>query len=756
MINEEEGRVIDLMDYWRVIVRRKNVLIVFAGAIILLVGIFSFAVSPKYKPTATILIGEETSKMLNIENEFSSVAYKSTLQDTVYLNTQLSLLKSVSLAKRVVDKMDLLAHPAYKDLNKSGMSIGKRIKYLYTFKWLKPRKKTDEATPFEDPATEVATALRDSLRAALVRETDIVKVSFISPDPVLGTEIVNTFADEFISYSIDIKYKTTQQARDFLSEQISVLRDELSSKERELQRYSQEKDLRFLSDTESTALNEYSELHKAFATAQVARINAQATFRELSSLDIDTPAQIVSNSMIVNLTTDYARMKNTYEELNKIYGPNHPDMIKRKASLDSMKSNLQDEVLKAVRVAEADYRSALRKENDLRTALSRQNTEVVKMKSDAILYNSLKIEIENVQAQLNSLEEMRKQTEVSSKLAGIRASNISVVDYALVPKSPDSPKKKMNLLLALLIGLSGGIALCFVLDFLDNTIKGSDDLERLVGLPSLGMIPYLSSDGKKRRKIGSRFISSYSYGQNAPGSEGDLPENANIELVNHRHPNFAIAEDYRTVRTSILLSQNSNFSKIIAFSSSLPQEGKTATVANTAVSFAQLGKKVVIIDADLRRPRLHRLFGVRNTKGLTGFLTEKDSIEDIVQKTTVENVWLIPSGPIPPNPAELLESDRMKLLLDGIKKEIDFVLIDTPPVLAVVDSVIIGSLVSNVVLIAQPEKTNRRVFENSVERLKQSNAKIIGVVFNKTSPQTKKYHDKYYYYQDYYTPENQV
>jgi len=150
------------------------------------------------------------------------------------------------------------------------------------------------------------------------------------------------------------------------------------------------------------------------------------------------------------------------------------------------------------------------------------------------------------------------------------------------------------------------------------------------------------------------------------------------------------------------------------------------------------------------------LFGVRNTKGLTGFLTEKDSIEDIVQKTTVENVWLIPSGPIPPNPAELLESDRMKLLLDGIKKEIDFVLIDTPPVLAVVDSVIIGSLVSNVVLIAQPEKTNRRVFENSVERLKQSNAKIIGVVFNKTSPQTKKYHDKYYYYQDYYTPENQV
>ena len=196
-------------------------------------------------------------------------------------------------------------------------------------------------------------------------------------------------------------------------------------------------------------------------------------------------------------------------------------------------------------------------------------------------------------------------------------------------------------------------------------------------------------------------------------------------------------------------------SKVIAFSSSMPQEGKTVTVANTAVAFAQLGKKVVVVDADLRRPRLHRLFDVRNTKGLTGFLTGQNSVEEIVQKTSVENVWLISSGPIPPNPAELLESDRMKLLIKGIQKEIDFVLIDTPPVLAVVDTVIIGSIVGNMILVAQPEKTNKKALVNSVDRLKQSDTKIIGVIFNKTNLQTKKYHDKYYYYQEYYSSQEQ-
>jgi len=755
-MNKEEKREIDLMDLWQVVIRRKNVLFVFAAALIILVGIYSFAVPPKYKPTATILIGEPQSKMLNVEDEFGLLQYRTQLQDLVYINTQLSLLKSMSLAQRVVNSMDLLSHPQYGGDKKRRKSITGVIKSLITFKWLKSKKEEQTgASAIRDPSIELAQSLTERLNVSQIRETAIVKLSFTSSDPVLGTQIVNSFADEFINYSVDIRFKTTQQAKDFLSEQIAILRDELSTKERELQRYSQEKDLRFLSDTETAALNEYTELHRAFAAAQVDRINAQATFRELRSLDIEAPPQIVNNSVIMNLTTDYLRIKREYEELNKVYGPNHPDMIKRRASLESMKNNLQEEVQTAVRVAEADYRAALRRENDLKTALNRQGTEVAKMNSNKILYNSIKIEIEHIQGQLNSLEEMRKETEVSTKLAGLKTSSISVVDYAQVPMYPASPKKKLNLLLALIMGITGGIGLCFVIEYLDNTVKGVDDVEQLVGLPSLGMIPLLTQDGVKKRGLAFGLGSSPVYGKSGGGSNEAISANANIELINHRHPNFAIAEDYRTVRTSILLTQDNSLPKAIAFSSSVPQEGKTATLANTAIAFAQLGKRVVIVDADLRRPRMHRLFNVRNTKGLSGFLTGKDSIEDIVQKTSVENIWLIPSGPVPPNPAELLESDRMKNLLAGIKREIDFVLIDTPPVLAVVDSLIIGSSVGSVILVVQPEKTNRKAFLSSVEKLKQSNTKIIGVIFNKTAPRTKQYHDKSYYYEGYYSSQDQ-
>lgn len=754
-MDKEERREIDLMDYWRVLVRRKNILFVFAGGLILLIGIYSFTVPPKYRPTATILIGEQKSKMLNVEDEFGFMGYRSQMQDLVYMNTQLNLLQSTSLAQRVVNSMDLLSHPQFGAKEKKGKSVLSFLKDFITFKWLSKKKNEDNISGMRDPSVELAQSLKKGLTVSPIRDTSIFELSFTSSDPVVATQVVNTFADEFINYSVDIRFKTTQQAKDFLSEQISILREELSAKERELQRYSKEKDLRFLSNTESAALSEYTELHRAFAAAQVDRINAQATFRALRNLDIEAPPQMLNNSVILNLTTEYTSMKNEYEELSEVYRPNHPDMMKRKASLDSMKSNLQNEVQKAVKAAEADYQAALRKENDLKAATNRQVDEVAKMNSDKILYNSIKIEIEHIQGQLNSLEEMRKETEVSTKLAGLKTGNISIVDYAQVPKFPASPKKKLNLLLALIMGIAGGTALCFLVEFLDNTVKGADDIERLVGLPSLGMIPMLSQDGAKKRGIMGGLGSS-AYGKSDLNAKEAVLENANIELINHRHPNFAIAEDYRTVRTSILLSQDNNLPKMIAFSSSLPQEGKTVTVANTAIAFAQLGKKVVIIDADLRRPRMHRLFNVRNTKGLSGFLTEKDSIEEIVQKTSVENVWLIPSGPIPPNPAELLESDRMKNLLEGVKREIDFVLIDTPPVLAVVDSLIIGANVGNVILVTQPEKTNRNAFLTSVERLRQANAKIVGVIFNKTAPRTKQYHDKSYYYDGYYSSQDQV
>jgi len=440
-------------------------------------------------------------------------------------------------------------------------------------------------------------------------------------------------------------------------------------------------------------------------------------------------------------------MKNEYEEKSKIFKSSYPDMVKLKAKLDSMKEELKSEIEKAVDLAESGYRADLKKESSLKTLLEKQRADVVRMNSNAILYNSLKIEVENKRKLLNSLVQRQNETLVSARLGGLKTSNISIIDRGEVPKSPVSPKKKRNLILAFLIGILGGGGLCFLLEYLDNTVKGPEDVEKLAGLPSLGVIPYLPPEGVRRKKRYG-FYSKYKYsdGKQNPGEEESPLDVKEIEFVNEFYPKLSVSEDYRTVRTSILLSQTEAPPKTIAFSSSMPQEGKTATVTNMAVSYSQLEKKVLIIDADLRKPRLHRLFKIKNVTGLSGYLTGRVSIKDAIQKTSHENIWIISSGPIPPNPAELLNSDRMKELLDDMKEKFDVVLLDTPPILAVVDALIVSSLSESMVFIIKAGKTARMPFLRAVDELKQAKTKIIGVVFNEVKIKEREYYSPYYHY----------
>jgi capsular exopolysaccharide synthesis family protein len=581
-----------------------------------------------------------------------------------------------------------------------------------------------------------------------------VEVSYRSPYPVLCADIVNTLAEEFIAFSIAKRYETTQQASDFLSEEIDNLREDLAAKERELQRYGREKKLFFLSNEESATISKFADLTGAYTKSQIERIKAEASYRELKELDVDSQPQFVRNPMIQDLKTEYTRMRNEYREKGEIYKSDYPVMVTLRAKLDSMRSELENEITKAVDEAERAYRSAQKEEASLKNLLEAHKADVIRMNSNAILYNSIKIEVENKRNLLNSLVARQNETLVSARLSGLKTSNISIIDRAEVPKSPVSPNKRRNIFLAIIVGLFGGVGLCFFLEYLDNTVKGPEEVEKMTGLPSLGVIPYLPPEGmKKKKRYGyySKYKYKYSYSEKKdnPGNEQELPDIKEIELVNHLHPKFFISEDYRTVRTSILLSHAEIPPKAIAFSSALPREGKTATAVNIAVAFSQLEKKVLLVDSDMRKPRLHRIFKVRNVGGLSGYLTGKVSIEDAVQKTNVKNIWLIPSGPIPPNPAELLNSGKMKGLIEKLKKRFDIVLLDTPPVLAVVDAVITSSFIDSTVFVIQAGKTTRKPFLQAVEELKKAKGKIIGVLFNEVKARGEGYYSPYYRYSRY-------
>ena len=726
---KEKAADIDLGDYWQIIVRRKWVLAVFAGTLFVFTAIFSFLATPRYRAKATLLIEEETSRILSINEAFSDQAQ--VFRDLRGYNTQMQLLKSRSLAERVAKKLNLLARPEFGGGPGSKKGFFARLKYVLTLKWLfsigGPKDRPENGLVPTNPFSRVVDGLLERIQIIPIKDTKLVELGFALSSPTLATEIVNTLAEEFINFSFEKRSSTTQQASDWLSEQIDNLRTDLTAKERELLRYSQEKDIVFLSETESTAVKSFSDLNDAYNRAMLDRINAEAEWRELKNLEAGSVPQFISDPGILQLKTEYSRLSAEFEEKSKQLKTDHPEMMQLRARLDSLK----EEINKAAGAAEARYRSALQKENSIKATLERQRGDVTKLENNAILYNSIRSEVESKRRLLNTLQERQSETQLSAQLKGLSASNISVIDLAEVPRKPISPDRMKNLLVSLLIGLFGGIGLCFLLEYLDDTVKGPEDVERLAELPSLGIIPYLPPDGlSKNRSYSSYFKHRYARAEGAPGKEHTLPEIKEIELVNHLHPDLPFAEGYRTIRTSILLSHSEKPPKMILFSSPLTQEGKTATVVNMAVAFAQLEEKVLVVDADLRKPRLHRILKVRNVSGLTGFLTGKLPLKEVVNKTSIENIWLIPSGPIPPNPAELLNSRKMKDLIEEIGQVFDVILVDTAPVLAVSDTVLISSVADSTVLVIRSGQTRRKPFLSAVQELKRARANIIGVVFN--------------------------
>jgi capsular exopolysaccharide synthesis family protein len=749
--SKTDKKEIDLLEYVRVVLKRKWVLVTFAAVLIALAAVLSFTRTPLYRATATLLIDEPGASLLNIQDVLNAGAiYRSDYLGT-YFNTQLRLLTSRSLAERVAKKLNLGARPEFREADGSRGGFLAGLKSVITFRWLSGRGAGGEgAASKAAPAQAYASyayAILGGLSIAPIPETRLVYVSYISPHAALSADVVNALVEEFVSFSVETRYEATKQTSEFLTEQTALLREDLKRKEEDLQKYGQEKDLLYLSDNESTVVNKFSDVNTALTTAQIERYAKESAYLELKGLDVDSLPEAVSNPTIQALRTTYSQVKSDYEEKGRIYRPEYPEMVQLKARLDATRNTLQDELRKAVEAAESDYRSALKKESSLQGLLNEQRGDVTRMNRNAIFYHTLRTEVENMRTLLSTLVAKQNEIQVSSQLGGLRTSNIKVVDRALVPPGPFTPNVRRNLLMALLVGLFGGLGLIFLVEYLDNTVKGPEDVEKLAGLPSLGIIPYLSAESPRKRA--DVYGSHRSYGSEDAKAGDAPPEVREIELINHLYPKFSIAEDYRTVRTSILFSHADSTPKTIAFTSTLPQEGKSATISNLAVSFAQLEGRVLLIDADLRKPRLSKIFNLRNATGLSSYLAGKASFDEVVQKTSIENVWTIPSGPHPPNPAELLNSKRMRELLAQAKDEFSVVLLDTPPVLAVIDPVIVSSLADSTVFVVRAGKTTRQSLQRAVEEVRKSKADIIGVVFNEVRIGRQGIGTPFYHYYQY-------
>jgi succinoglycan biosynthesis transport protein ExoP len=745
-----EAQEVNLRDYWEKIRRRKGTVLSVALAVFVLGTFWTFIQKPVYTAKSTLLIEKEPNIL-----SFEQVLQIETMRDDFY-QTQYKLLSGRGLADSVVERLKLYQNPEF---------IGK------------PDKRKKPVDPTDHVFREgLVDSFLNRLSIKPVRLTRLVEVSFEARDPRLAADCVNDLAAAFIDLNINMKYAATEQATTFLSEQIKGLQTDIEQKERQLQGFEAEANIVALSDNETTVIDRLSQLNKALTEAQIDRSRKEATWNGLKNVSPDYVPEAINNPLIQRLREDYVRLKREYQKMEERFQPDYPELQRTRVEMESARRSLDDETQNLVKGAYSEYQTALNKERSLEAVFNEQKTEAFKMNSSAVLYNGLKVEIQNKKTLLDSLLRRESETGVEARLKGLRTSNVRVVDRARVPVRPSSPNKKRNLILALILGLGGGVGLAFLFDFLDNSVKTSEDVERYAGLPTLGVVPKFSLEGAnksysygRRLKAGKKELKQIAAGR-GPGEGGAATaksadsgagggeaavfvtavEKAKapmaIELVPHFFPNSRLAESYRSIRTALLLSSADNPVKTMAVTSALPGEGKTVSVANLAVTLAQSGKTVLIVDADLRRPRQHRLFKVKNTFGLTTYLTDSVPVKDVVKSTEIPNLFLVNAGPIPPNPAELLGSEKMTGFIKLMAGECDYILFDLPPMLEISDALVLGSKVDGMVLVVWGDKTSREALKKAREKLDMLKVRTLGVIINNvTLP-----HHGYYYYKDYY------
>jgi succinoglycan biosynthesis transport protein ExoP len=741
----QTGFLASAQHYWRMVLKWKwTAFLVFAIAVGVAVA-YSLTVTPIYTASGTMWI-EDNPNVLPFADVQSFDAGSN-------LQSQARLLRSRSLASDVIDKLKLSENPAFAGTPKPG-----------------------QARPDpNDPAYREVLLQRfiDNVTVSSRERTRLVDVSFNSPDPKLAADVLNALFDGFIEMLVSKRYGASEQASKFLGEQIAELRTEIDQKERELNEYGAKKDILPLSSAEEPTVARIGTLNSALTAATLDRVNKFNTYNQLKNAPLGEIPDAPAGSLIQRLREQYINLSREYASRLTTVRPEFPAMQQLKSQLDAATEALKNETQNLIRTAYTEYQNALDKEKSLHELLESQKNEAYKASSNSVVYNSLRIELENKKALLETLSKRQSETDVSSRFKGLEALNIWIVDKADYPLRPAFPDKRKNVLIGLLIGLVGGIGLAFGLEYLDNTVKTSRDVGSAIGVPTLGSVPAFNSAVRPKgliaelRKIGSllhgrpdkdekpsRRAAKSARGprRRSPGLEiaPGATKAGPIDLVALREPQSIQAESYRSIRTTLLVSSPAGKIKTILFTSPLAKEGKSSTISNLGITLAEASRRVIIVDSDLRKPRQSRIFWNQtdNGPGLSRYLSGTLDPKEIIQPTDIPNLQLVSSGPLPTNPIELLTSGRMETLIAYFRQNFDFVLLDAPPILAVSDALAMGPMADAIVLVARGGKTPVPALKQAKQKLDIHKLKCLGVILNGIDlvEQDGYYAQQYYHY----------
>lgn len=706
---------IHLRDYWKVVVKRRNSVITFFSVLVVLVTIGTLTTTPVYRATTRVLIDRENQYMANINTMYADFYSED------YFNTQYELIRSGAVAYKVVKNLGLQSNPDFNPAarkNGGGALSGffSQVKSVFRTTKTVP----EERVP-EDPLLVLAKQVQGNLRVEPVKNSRMVNISYEYHNPDMAATVANGVANAYVEQVLDIKMGTAKHAVEWMSKKIDEQKKLLEQSQRTLQEYMKDKDIVELENKESITPQKLQSLSSQLVMAESKRKETEALYSQVKDLSnnlagaLTVPA-IAGDPVMQSLRSEEIKREKDVMEMSKKFGEKHPQMIRLREDLRAIREKMSSESKRIITSMKNDYELARAKEAGLRSSLSQGKGEAMSLSEKSIQFGVLKREVESNQQIYDALLKRIKET---SLIEEVKSFNIYIVDRAEVPKGPVRPRRLLNVLFSMIVGLLGGVGIAFFLEYVDNTFKKPEDVEERLSLPLLGVIPSFAKT--------------------------DLDER--METITHTNQKSTVSETYRALRTSILLSTVEP-AKSVVVTSSLEDEGKTTTATNLAITLAQMEKMVLLVDADLRKPKVHTLFGLENSIGLSSFLA-RQVVRDMIKTTPVPHLSIITSGPLPPNPSELLGSARMREFLSIVTDKFDIVIFDTAPIITVTDTTILSDLVDGTVVVIRSGKTTFDVAKRGVKLLRDINAKILGVVLNNVDSQREGYRYLYPYYYQY-------
>ena len=706
-----EPREPSVVDYWNILLKRKWLVVTTAVVVFTLVAIATFRTTPIYEASSEIAIYPDNPAPLGFKDNPATAQTAGDDWDyTIALSTQSRVLQSDTLALQVVHNLQLDRNPNFAGYRPPPPNASKTV-----------------LTGQQDDAEqeELISAFHSGLTVTTIPNTRLIEIRYASPDPKLAAAAVNALAQAYVENNRRSKYDSTIQASDWLKGQLADLQVKVETSQQQLADYEKEHGILGIDEKQNIITSKLDELNKELTEAEGDRMQKQAIYNQMQS---GAGQHAASDPALEGLRQQEADVRTQLAQATVQFGPAYPKVVELNSKLQQIQVSIQNETRRTVGRAQTDYQTATQREGMLRAALDKQKKEANQLNESAIQYNILKKEADTNRQLYDDLLQKMKEAGIE---AGLKATNVRVVDMARVPRSPTKPNIPRNLALGLLMGLMGGVTLAFVVELLDNTVRTPEEVQTVSALPALGIVP-LSSLSSGRKK-GQALL-----------TDKAANSRAGVGIIAYSRPKSEIAEAYRALRTSILLSSLGSPPKVILVTSALPQEGKTTTSMNSAIVLAQKGGKVLLVDADLRRPGVHQMMGMSSRAGLSTVLTGSSPLETVVQTSRqLKNLFILPAGPTPPQPAELLGSDQMRALMQRWREEYDHVVIDTPPALTVTDAVLLSPAVDAVILVIRSGRTPKDALRRARDLLAQVNARVMGVVVNAIDLQSP---DMYYYY----------